>query len=111
MKSRSISQERALQIILAPQISEKATLIAEKNHQYVFRVLPDAAKDEIKAAIEYLWKSQKIEVTKVQISNVKGKEKRFGRFLGKRTDWKKAYVSIKKNQEINFSDLKQGEDK
>ena len=73
MKSSSISPERALQFILAPQISEKATLIAEKNNQIVFRVLPSADKNEIKAAVEYLWKSQKIEVTKVQISNVKGK--------------------------------------
>ncbi|SDZ05442.1 50S ribosomal protein L23 [Nitrosomonas sp. Nm58] len=111
MRSRSINHERALQIILAPQISEKATLIAEKNNQIVFRVLPSADKVEIKAAIEYLWKSQKIEVTKVQISNVKGKEKRFGRNLGKRSNWKKAYVGIKKGQEINFSELIQGEDK
>ncbi|CAE6501394.1 LSU ribosomal protein L23P [Nitrosomonas nitrosa] len=111
MRSRSINQERAMQIILAPQISEKATLIAEKNNQYIFRVLPDAAKDEIKAAIEYLWKSQKIEVTKVQISNIKGKEKRFGKFLGKRSNWKKAYVGVKKGQELSFSDLKQGDDK
>jgi large subunit ribosomal protein L23 len=74
-------------------------------------VLPSADKVEIKAAIEYLWKSQKIEVTKVQISNVKGKEKRFGRNLGKRSNWKKAYVGIKKGQEINFSELIQGEDK
>ncbi|MCO6428025.1 50S ribosomal protein L23 [Nitrosomonas communis] len=111
MTSRSINHERALQIILAPQISEKATLIAEKNNQIIFRVLPNADKYEIKAAVEYLWKSQKIEVTKVQISNVKGKEKRFGRFLGRRADWKKAYVSIKQGQEINFSEFTQGEDK
>lgn len=110
MKSSSINQERALQIILAPQISEKATLIAEKNNQIVFRVLPSANKLEIKAAIEYLWKSQKIEVTKVQISNVKGKEKRFGRYMGRRANWKKAYVGIQKGQEINFSEIIKGED-
>lgn len=110
MKSSSINQERALQIILAPQISEKATLIAEKNNQIVFRVLPSANKIEIKAAIEYLWKSQKIEVTKVQISNVKGKEKRVGRYMGRRANWKKAYVGIQKGQEINFSEIIKGED-
>lgn len=110
MKSSSINQERALQIILAPQISEKATLIAEKNNQIVFRVLPSANKIEIKAAIEYLWKSQKIEVTKVQISNVKGKEKRSGRYMGRRANWKKAYVGIQKGQEINFSEIIKGED-
>ena len=111
MRPRSINHERALQVILAPQISEKATLIAEKNNQIVFRVLPDANKIEIKAAIEYLWKSQKIEVTKVQISNVKGKAKRFGRFIGRRAGWKKAYVGIKKGQEINFSEGVKGDDK
>lgn len=111
MKSTAINPERALQIILAPQISEKATFLADKNNQIVFRVLPSADKREIKAAIEYLWKSQKIEVTKVQISNVKGKEKRFGRHLGRRADWKKAYVGIKKGQEINFSEMIKGEDK
>ncbi|SDY22164.1 50S ribosomal protein L23 [Nitrosomonas sp. Nm33] len=110
MKSSSIDHERALKIILAPQISEKATLIAEKNNQIVFRVLPSADKTEIKAAVEYLWKSQKIEVTKVQISNVKGKEKRFGRNMGRRPNWKKAYVSVKKGQEINFSEITKGED-
>ncbi|MDV6344516.1 50S ribosomal protein L23 [Nitrosomonas sp. Is37] len=110
MKSSSIDHERALKIILAPQISEKATLIAEKNNQIVFRVLPSADKTEIKAAVEYLWKSQKIEVTKVQISNIKGKEKRFGRNMGRRPNWKKAYVSVKKGQEINFSEITKGED-
>ncbi|SDW80962.1 50S ribosomal protein L23 [Nitrosomonas communis] len=110
MKSSSISPERALQIILAPQISEKATLIAEKDNQIVFRVLPSADKNEIKAAVEYLWKSQKIEVTKVQISNVKGRQKRFGRYMGRRANWKKAYVGIKKGQEINFSEIIKGED-
>lgn len=111
MRSRSINHERALKIILAPQISEKATLIGEKNNQIIFRVLQDAEKGEIKDAIEYLWKSQKIEVTKVRISNVKGKEKRFGRFMGQRARWKKAYIGIKKGQEFNFMDFKQGEDK
>lgn len=111
MRLRSMNHERALQVILAPQISEKATLIAEKHNQFVFRVLPDANKSEIKAAIEYLWKSQKIEVTKVQISNVKGKVKRFGRFIGHRAGWKKAYVGIKKGQEINFSESVKGDDK
>ncbi len=111
MKSSAINQERALQLIIAPQISEKATLLGEKHNQIIFRVLQDAEKSEIKDAIEYLWKSQKVEVTKVRISNVKGKEKRFGRFMGKRTGWKKAYVAIKKGQELNFLDFKQGDDK
>jgi large subunit ribosomal protein L23 len=71
----------------------------------------DATKPEIRAAVELMWKEQKIEVTGVQVSNVKGKEKRFGRFMGRRTNWKKAYVSIKSGQEINFSEIAKVESK
>ena len=71
----------------------------------------DATKPEVKAAVELLWKDQKIEVESVQVTNVKGKKKRFGRYMGRRSDWKKAYVSIKTGQEINFSDIAQGENK
>jgi large subunit ribosomal protein L23 len=56
-----------------------------------------------------MWKPQNIEVKSVQIANVKGKKKRFGRFIGRRSNWKKAYVSIQSGQEINFSDIAQGE--
>ncbi len=104
-------RERLLQVVLAPQVSEKATFIGEKNNQIVFRVLKNATKIEIKQAIELLWKDQKIEVDSVQVCNVKGKKKRFGRFMGKRSDWKKAYVSIKDGKEINFADISKGESK
>jgi large subunit ribosomal protein L23 len=100
-----------MQVLLKPQVSEKATFIVEKNNQIIFRVVQDATKPEIRAAVELMWKSQKIEVTGVQVSNVKGKEKRFGRFMGRRTNWKKAYVSIKSGQEINFSEIAQVEGK
>lgn len=109
MSAQTFSQERLMQVILAPQVSEKATYIVEKHNQIIFRVVQDATKAEIKAAVELMWKAQSIEVEGVQVANVKGKEKRFGRFMGRRSNWKKAYVSIKSGQEINFSEIAQGE--
>ena len=97
----AISQERLLQVLLAPQISEKATYIADKNEQVVFKVATDATKPEVKAAVEALFK---VEVKSVQVLNVKGKSKRFGRSMGRRKDWKKAFVCLKPGQEINFVD-------
>ena len=94
------SQERLLQVLLAPQVSEKATYIADKNEQVVFKVAKDATKPEVKAAVELLFK---VEVEAVQIANVKGKVKRFGRTTGRRKDWKKAFVCLKPGQEINFA--------
>ncbi|SFE87202.1 50S ribosomal protein L23 [Nitrosomonas sp. Nm166] len=105
MKNINIAHERLLKIILAPYVSEKATFVGEKNNQTIFRVTTDATKKEIKAAIELLWKEQKIEVTNVRTINIKGKQKRFGRFLGRRSNWKKAIVSIKKGQELNFTNF------
>jgi large subunit ribosomal protein L23 len=96
-----MNQQRLMQVLLAPQISEKATYIAEKHEQVIFRVAPDATKPEVKAAVELLFK---VEVDSVQIANVKGKQKKFGRFMGKRKNWKKAYVCLKSGQEINFVD-------
>ena len=99
------SNERLMTVLLAPVISEKATFIADKHEQVVFRVAPDATKPEIKAAVELMFstKDKKIEVVGVQISNVKGKQKRFGQHMGRRRNWKKAYVSLKAGQEINFA--------
>lgn len=105
MKNINIGYERLLKIILAPYISEKATFLGEKNNQTVFRVATDATKKEIKAAIELLWKEQKIEVTNVRTINVKGKHKRFGRFMGRRSDWKKAIVNVKEGQELSFTNF------
>lgn len=95
----AFSQERLLQVLLGPQISEKATQIADRNEQVVFKVASDATKPEVKAAVELLFK---VQVESVQIANVKGKVKRFGRSFGRRKDWKKAFVSLKPGQEINF---------
>lgn len=94
-----MNQERLMQVLLAPQISEKATYIADKFEQVVFRVASDATKPEIKAAVELLFK---VEVDSVQVLNVKGKVKRFKGAVGRRKGWKKAYVSLKAGQEINF---------
>jgi large subunit ribosomal protein L23 len=96
-----MNQERLLQVLLAPQISEKATYVAEKHEQVVFRVASDATKPEIKAAVELLFK---VEVEGVQVANVKGKVKRFKGMSGRRKGWKKAFVSLKAGQEINFVD-------
>lgn len=109
MNAQTFNAERLLQVIIAPQVSEKATYIAEKHNHVIFRVAQDATKSEIKAAIELIWKPQNIQVKSVQIANVKGKQKRFGRFIGRCSNWKKAYVSIQSDQEINFSDIAQGE--
>jgi large subunit ribosomal protein L23 len=99
--SATLNQERLLQVLLAPQISEKATYVAEKNEQVVFRVASDATKPEIKAAVELLFK---VEVKSVQVANVKGKVKRFKGAVGRRKGWKKAYVCLQAGQEINFVD-------
>ena len=94
------TQDRLLQVILAPQITEKATRIADKNQQIAFKVRTDATKLEIKAAVELVFK---VEVDAVTVINVAGKVKRAGRVMGRRKDWKKAYVSLKPGQEINFA--------
>ena len=97
-----MNQERLSKVILAPVISEKATMVGETRKQVVFEVLPDATKAEIKAAVELLFKDQKVEVATVNVVNVKGKEKRHGRFIGRRKGVKKAYVSLKGDGDINF---------
>ena len=93
--------ERLYQVLVAPQISEKATYIADKNEQVVFIVTPDATKPEVKAAVELLFK---VQVKSVQIANLKGKTKRFGRSMGRRSDVRKAFVCLKPGQEINFAE-------
>jgi large subunit ribosomal protein L23 len=99
--SKNFNPERLLQVLVAPQISEKATYIADKHEQVVFVVTPDATKPEVKAAVEMLFK---VEVKSVQIANLKGKSKRFGRGFGRRSDIRKAFVCLKPGQEINFAE-------
>lgn len=94
-------QQRLMQVLLAPVVSEKSTYIADKHEQVVFRVSSDATKPEIKAAVELMFK---VQVESVKVVNVRGKEKRFGRFMGRRNHWKKAYVCLMPGQEINFAE-------
>jgi len=93
---------RLMQVLIAPIVSEKSTNIAEKNNQVAFRVLQDATKEEIKAAVELLFKTK---VSSVQVLNQKGKTKRFGRFEGRRRNVRKAYVSLAAGEEINFAEV------
>ena len=92
--------ERLATVLVKPIISEKATLVGEKRNQVLFQVLRDATKPEIKAAVEALFK---VEVASVQVTNQKGKAKRFGKTFGRRDHVKKAFVCLKPGQELNFS--------
>jgi len=98
--TQATNQERLFNVLMAPIVSEKSTMLADKHEQVAFRVRPDATKQEVRAAVEMLFK---VDVERVSILNVKGKEKRFGRFDGKRSNVRKAYVSLKPGQEINFA--------
>jgi len=101
MTSTNFSQERLMQVLRVPQISEKATMLAEQRNQAVFIVSPDATKPEIKAAVELLFK---VGVVSVRVANVKGKSKRFGRTMGRRSDVRKAFIRLQPGQEINFAE-------
>ena len=94
-----MSEERLMKLLLSPHVSVKSTRIADKNRQFVFKVVPDATKPEIKQAVELMFK---VEVEGVQVVNVAGKRKRFGRMAGRRPDWKKAYVRLKPGHDIDF---------
>jgi len=98
-----MNPERLMQVLLAPIVSEKSTMLADKNNQVGFRVIQDATKPEIKAAVELMFK---VEVESVQVLNHKGKAKRSGRFLGRRSNVRKAYVCLKPGQEINFAETR-----
>ncbi|MEN9774064.1 MAG: hypothetical protein RL322_1134 [Pseudomonadota bacterium] len=98
-----MNQERLTKVLVAPIVSEKATSVAERDNQITFRVLQDATRLEVKAAVELLFK---VEVESVQVLNQKGKAKRFGRFQGRRRNIRKAYVSLKPGQEINFAEAR-----
>lgn len=92
--------DRLMTVLLGPIVSEKSTMIADKANQYAFKVVQDATKTEVKAAVELLFK---VEVESVQILTIKGKVKRSARFNGVRSDVRKAYVTLKAGQEINFA--------
>ncbi|WP_370979630.1 50S ribosomal protein L23 [Agaribacterium sp. ZY112] len=95
-----MSQARLFKIILAPVVSEKTTRVAELANQVVFKVAKDANKQEVRAAVELMFD---VKVEQVRVLNVKGKTKRTRFGLGRRSDWKKAYVSLAEGQEIDFA--------
>ncbi len=95
-----MSQLNLMSLLQAPIISEKSANLSDLVGQYVFKVPRQSTKSQIKKAVELMFE---VEVDKVRVLNVKGKSKRFGRFLGKRPDWKKAYVKLKSGHEIELS--------
>ena len=95
-----MNQERIFKVLLGPHVSEKATVLADGQNQFVFKVDTTATKLEIKKAVEQLFN---VKVKAVSTLNVKGKTKRTVRGLGKRNDWKKAYVSLESGQDIDFA--------
>lgn len=98
-KTSGISRERLMQVLLAPLVSEKTTMATEGSGQYAFRVVGGANKREIGCAVELMFE---VEVAGVQVLNVKGKTKRTGKRLGRRQDWRKAYVRLKPGHNIDF---------
>ena len=94
-----MSTNRLYQVLLSPRVTEKTTQVSESSNQYVFRVIKDANKSEVKGAIEMLFD---VNVESVRIVNVKGKSKSFRQRPGKRSDWKKAYVRVQEGQVIDF---------
>jgi len=97
--SKSLNQERLMTVLVGPHISEKATILAEKNNQVCFKVRRDSSKKEIAQAVELMFE---VNVDAVQVTNVRGKSKRFGQTMGKRNDWKKAYVTLAEGHDIDF---------
>ena len=95
-----MNQNRMLQVLLSPHVSEKSALAADAGNQYVFRVATGATKPEIRKAVESAFD---VKVDAVRVLNVKGKAKRFGSRMGKRSDWRKAYVRLQAGQEIEFA--------
>ena len=94
-----MNQERLMQVLLSPHVSEKTSRLGDSANQVTFKVLPNARKPEIKKAVELLFN---VEVVGVQVANVKGKRKGNARSPGKRPNWKKAYVRLKEGQDIDF---------
>ena len=97
-----LNSDELFQVLLAPVVTEKSTLAAEKHDQVVFQVLPSANRHDVKAAVEQAFE---VEVESVKILNVKGKTKRFGQTLGKRSDRKKAYIRLKEGSDIDFAEF------
>ncbi len=98
-KTSNFDEGRLMQVLVAPIVSEKATMIADKTNAVTFKVLQDATKYEIKAAVQLMFK---VDVQSVAVLNIKGKTKRFGKSMGRRDNLRKAYVTLKAGQELNL---------
>ena len=94
-----MNRERLMKVLIAPIVSEKSTRVADSNRQFVFKVVTDASKPDVRKAVELMFD---VKVDGVQIANVRGKTKRFGQSFGKRSDWKKAYVTLAEGHDIDF---------
>ena len=99
MNAVKFDEGRLMQLLVSPIVSEKATMVAEKSNTVMFKVLRDASKPEIKAAVELLFK---VQVEAVSVANQKGKSKRFGKTVGRRDHTRKAFVTLKPGQELNL---------
>jgi large subunit ribosomal protein L23 len=94
-----MNQDRLMKVLLAPVVSEKSSRVADASRQFVFKVLPCASKPEIRQAVELMFD---VKVKGVQVSNMRGKTRRFGQTMGKRVNWKKAYVTLAEGHDIDF---------
>ena len=99
MSAMKFEESRLMQVLVAPIVSEKATMVADKSNTVTFKVLQSASKPEIKAAVELMFK---VEVKGVSVVNTKDKSKRFGKSMGRRDNVRKAYVTLKPGQELNL---------
>ncbi len=95
-----MNKERLMKVLLSPIVSEKSAMAADKANQFAFKVLTDATKPEIAQAVELMFD---VKVEQVRTVNMKGKQKRFGAMLGRRNNWKKAYVRLQAGQDIDFA--------
>jgi large subunit ribosomal protein L23 len=94
-----MNQEQIMKVLIAPIVSEKSTRLADEHRQFVFKVVTDASKPDVRKAVELMFD---VKVEAVQIANVRGKTKRSGQSIGRRSDWKKAYVTLAEGHDINF---------
>ncbi len=94
-----MNKDRLMQVLVSPVISEKSTLAADSNRQFVFQVLPDATKPEIRKAVEMMFD---VKVENVRVVNIQGKKKRFGTIMGRRNGVRKAYVRLAEGNDIDF---------
>ena len=97
-----MNKDRLMQVLLNPVVSEKSTIAADASRQFVFSVMPDATKYEIRKAVELMFD---VKVDAVRVVNSKGKNKRFGRLMGRRNNKRKAYVRLAEGGDIDFGGL------